>query len=196
VIRFPELTTEKVRAVLHHAEGGRSGLTEFEVWGDAKLPLAEPPHPAGNLAYNPGDKPFPKATASHADRFGGKPMRAIDGKTNFLPSPMNRWTSYESPNETDWLEVDFGSEKEFTRIELAIYDDRGGVQPPSKYEVEFWDGKRWQPVANAKKVPEKPTGSQFNEVRFDRVNASKVRVVFTHAGKARSGVSEVLVWNE
>ncbi|QDU19790.1 MGH1-like glycoside hydrolase domain-containing protein [Urbifossiella limnaea] len=196
VIRFPALATEKVRAVLLHANGGRSGLTEFEVWGDAKLPLADPPHPAGNLAYNPGDKAFPKASASYADRFGGRPMSAIDGKTNFLPSPTNRWTSYESPNATDWLDVDFGSEKEFARVELAIYDDRGGVQPPSKYEVEFWDGKAWRPVANAKKMPEKPTGSQFNQVLFDRVNASKVRVVFTHAGMARSGVSEMFVWNE
>ena len=42
----------------------------------------------------------------------------------------------------------------------------------------------------------KPTGSVFNEVRFDRVKAGKVRVVFTHAGKARSGVSELFVWNE
>jgi hypothetical protein len=33
-------------------------------------------------------------------------------------------------------------------------------------------------------------------VRFDRLRARKVRVVFTHAGQARSGVSEILVWNE
>jgi hypothetical protein len=33
-------------------------------------------------------------------------------------------------------------------------------------------------------------------VRFDAVKTSKVRVVFTHRGKARSGVSEVLVWRE
>ena len=196
VVRFPTLTATKVRAVLHHTEGGKTGLTEFEVWGDAKLPLPEPPHPAGNIAYNSGDKPFPKASASYADRFGGKPMSAIDGKTNFLPSPTNRWTSYESPNESDWLEVDFGVEKEFARIELAIYDDRGGVQPPTKYEVEVWDGKAWKPVTSVKKFPEKPTGSQFNEVRFDLVKSSKVRVVFTHAGKARSGVSEVFVWKE
>lgn len=109
VVQFPAIEVTKVRAVFNHSRAGRTGLTEFEVWGDAKLPLAEPPHQAGNLAYNPGGKPFPKATASYADRFGGKPMSAIDGKVNFLPSPTNRWTSYESPNETDWLEVDFGS---------------------------------------------------------------------------------------
>ena len=82
------------------------------------------------------------------------------------------------------------------RVELAIYDDRGGVQPPTRYEVEFWDGRAWQPVRGARMSPEQPTGGRFNEVRFDRVKASKVRVVFTHAGKARSGVSEVFVWGD
>lgn len=196
VASFAPLTTSKVRATFTHAKGGKTGLTEFEVWGEAKLPLAEVPPPAGNIAYNPGDRPFPKATASYADRFGGKPMSAIDGKTNFLPSPTNRWTSYESPNATDWLEVDFGGAKTFRRVELAVYDDRGGVQPPTKYEVEVWDGKAWQPVTKAKYSPEKPTGGQFNQVTFEKATANKVRVVFTHAGKARSGVSELVVWEE
>jgi hypothetical protein len=196
VIRFPALTTGKLRAVLHHAEAGRTGLTEIEVWGDAKLPIEPAPHPAGNLAYNPGNQPFPRASASYADRFGGKPAMAIDGKVNFLPTPFNRWTSYESPNATDWLQIDFGTAKNFTRIELAIYDDHGGVKAPAKYAVEFWDGNAWRPVTGAKRSPEHPTGGEFNEVRFERVHASKVRVVFTHDGKARSGVSEMLVWNE
>jgi hypothetical protein len=196
VVSFAPLTASKVRAVFTHAKGGKTGLTEIEVWGDAKLPLADPPHPAGNIAHNPGGRPFPKASASHADRFGGKPELAIDGKVNFLPTPTNRWTSYESPNASDWLEVDFGEEKTFRRVELAVYDDRGGVQPPTKFEVEVWDGKGWKPVANAKYSPQKPTGSRFNEVRFDEAKAGKVRVVFTHAGKARSGVSELFVWKE
>ncbi len=196
VIQFPTTAMEKVRAVLHHAVGGKSGLTEFEAWGDGERPVSAAPHPAGNLAYNPGDKPFLKASASYSDRFGGKPALAIDGIVNFLPSPTNRWTSYESPNTTDWLEVDFGAEKAFRRVELAIYDDRGGVQPPVSYEVEYWNGNAWRAVTNAMESPDRPTGSQFNEVSFDRVKGSKVRIVFTHAGKARSGVSEILVWND
>jgi hypothetical protein len=196
VVQFPDLEAEKLRVVFQHARGGKVGLTELEVWGESKRPVEPAPHPTGNLAYNPGGKPFPKATASYVDRFGGKPELAIDGKTNFLPNPVNRWTAYESPNDTDWLEVDFGAEKEFTRVELAIYDDRGGVQAPARYDVQFWDGKAWRDVVQPKKTPEKPAGSQFNEVRFERVQASKVRVVFTHAEKARSGVSEVFVWKE
>jgi hypothetical protein len=196
VVRFPPFEAEKVRAVFRHAANGRTGLTEFEVWGAATLPVEPAPHPAGNLAYNPGDKPFPKATTSFADRFGGKPALAIDGKTNFLPNPVNRWTSYESTNATDWLEIDFGIVKQFSRLELAIYDDRGGVQAPTRYDVQFWDGKDWRDVDGANTSPEKPAGGQFNEVRFAPVKASKVRVVFTHAGKARSGVSEVFVWGD
>ena len=167
------------------------------MWGDGDAAVRARPAAGGEPGVQPkGDKPFPKATASHADRFGGTPELAIDGKVNFLPTPTNRWTSYESPDPTDWLEVDFGAEKEFGRIELAIYDDRGGVQPPTSYDVEYWDGKAWRKSPTAKKNPEKPAGGQFNEVRFARVKASKVRVVFTHAGKARSGVSEIFVWPE
>ena len=56
--------------------------------------------------------------------------------------------------------------------------------------------RRGELCATRRKTPEKPAGSQFNEVRFAAVKASKVRVVFTHAGKARSGVSEIFVWKE
>ncbi len=196
IISFPEMELSKIRITMHHAENTKGGLSEIEIWGDALPPIPPPINPPGNIAYNPGNLPFPKASASYADRFGGKPASAIDGKTNFLPSPTNRWTSYESPNPTDWLEIDFGSEKSFNKIELAIYDDRGGVQPPTSYVVQFWDGSDWKEVLSPKKFPEKPIGGQFNQITFSTVKATKVRVVFTHSGKARSGVSEILVWND
>jgi hypothetical protein len=195
VIRFKEMEVQKLRAVLTHKDGSKSGLSEFEAWGEAKLPVEPAPMPAGNLAFNPGGKPFPKASASFTSRYD-KVEAANDGKVNFHPTPNNRWTSYESPNESDWLAIDFGEKKTFRRVELAIFDDRGGVQAPSAYAVESWDGSDWKPVANVKLSPEKPAGGQFNEAAFDPVTASKVRVVFTHRGKARSGVSEVFVWKD
>ena len=173
----------------------RTGLTELEAWGDATLPVAPAAPPAGNLALNPGDKSFPKAAASFTSRFD-KVERSNDGTVNFHPSPANRWTSYESPNPTDWLEVDFGERKTFARVELAVYDDGGGVRAPESYAVQYWDGSRWRDAGGQKRTPERPAGGQYNEVRFEPVTAAKVRVVFTHAGKARSGVTEVFVWPE
>ena len=194
VVSFPAVDLQRIRAVFTHGADGKTGLTEIEVWGDGQLPYAPPPHPTENLAYNPKPDGFPKASASHSDVFGGRPEKAIDGKIIYLPTPMNRWTCYGSPNESDWLEVDFGREITTSRVELAIYDDRGGVQPPKSYTVQFWDGKLWKDAEGQVKNPEVPAGSRINEVRFLPSTTTKLRVVFTHAGKARSGVTEMFVW--
>lgn len=195
-VTFPEIAVTKLRVTLEHQPAKFSGLTELEAWGDVQLPVVIAPPPAGNLAFNGSREGFPKATASFSDIYGGKPEKAIDGKIVYLPTPMNRWTSYGSPQASDWLEVDFGELREVGRAELHIYDDRGGVQPPASYQVEYHDGKAWKAVVKPVQTPEKPTGSTLNTVRFKRVTTTKVRVVFTHQGQARSGVTELELWKE
>ena len=196
IIRFAPLAADKIRVTFTHAKNGRTGLTEIEAWGPGTLPNTPAQPPAGNIALNQKGEGFPKASASFHDVFGGVPKSAIDGKTVYLPTPMNRWTSYGSPNETDWLEVDFGSPKEAGRVDLAIYDDRGGVQPPTSYTVQYFGGAEWKDAANQTRTPTVPTGSTLNTVRFDKVTASKVRILFVNKGKARSGVTEIEIWRE
>lgn len=79
-------------------------------------------------------------------------------------------------------------------------DDTLDVNPlaPDDWEYFALDDVpyRGHRVGNVKNTPEEPLGSQWNEARFDPVKASKVRIVFTHRGRSRSGVSEVLIWNE
>ncbi len=196
VVKFPTLETNKLRVVFTHGKDGQTGLSEFETWGLGKLPYTPAPPAPGNLAFNPKGEGFPKATASFHDVYGGVPKSAIDGRTVFLPTPMNRWTSYGSPTPTDWLEVDFGNPKEIGRIDLSIYDDRGGVQPPESYNVQTFDGEEWKDAAKQERTPAAPAGSSINTVKFSKVTTSKVRVVFTHKGQARSGVTEMEVWKE
>ena len=139
---------------------------------------------------------FPKANASFHDVFGGLPRLANDGKTVYRPTPINRWTSYGSPNNTDWLEVDFGELKEIGRIELCLYDDRGGVQPPASYTVHSWTGSEWREVPDQVKAPPNPVGGAVNTVTFPKLTTTKFRVVFNHKGQSRSGVTEILAWKE
>jgi hypothetical protein len=195
VIRFPAIETAKLRATLRHARGTKSGLTEFEAWGDAILPIAAAPPPTDNLAYNPGNREYPKASASFTSRFD-KAEEANDGRIVLAAEPRNRWTSYESPNDRDWLQIDFGRPRTFSRIELAIYDDRGGVQAPRDYIVQYAVGNEWKDAAKQVKSPEKPTGGVINTVTFEPVSAAKVRVMFIHNGQSRSGISEILVWED
>jgi hypothetical protein len=193
-LQIEPMELSRFRVTLTHANGFKSGFTELEAWGNGKLPLEALPHPEGNLAFNDGTKEFPKVTASYHDRFGGVPASAIDGKTNFLPTPTNRWTSYESPNERDWLEIDFGREVEFGRVELAIYDDRGGVQTPLNYDIEVWLDGSWQTLGEVKRSPDKPAGSHWNSATFKPQKSSKLRIQFANRSPARSGVTEVMVW--
>ena len=196
VVSFPTCKIQKLRVVFTHGQSRRTGLTELEAWG----PLADTYHPAappaGNLALNLRGEGFPRATASFHDVFGGLPQLANDGRTVYRPTPVNRWTSYGSPNATDWLEIDFGELKEIGRIEVCLYDDHGGVQPPASYNVQSWTGSEWRDVPDQVKTPAKPQGSAVNTVTFPKLTTAKFRVVFTHQGAARSGVTEILAWKD
>ena len=185
---------ERIRIELTPQAGKRVGLTEIEAWGPAASPYPQAPGPVGNLAYRLPGQEYPKARASHSDRFGGTPEKSNDGKTVFDPNPMNRWTSYESSQDEDWLELDLGEPRSFGRIEIAIYDDRGGVQAPESYRIEVWQEGRWERVEGEVHSPEKPTGSQWNRATFREVSSSKVRIVFRHRSPAKSGVTEVMLW--
>src|SRR5262249_34014631 len=78
---FGSIKTSRLRARFTHASNGKTGLTEFEAWGEATRPVAPAPPPAGNLAFNPGGKAFPKVTASFTSRFD-KVEHANDGILN------------------------------------------------------------------------------------------------------------------
>ncbi|MBM4004121.1 MAG: carbohydrate-binding protein [Planctomycetes bacterium] len=193
---FDPIEVARLRLHFRHAAKGKTGLTEIEVWGDGALPYEPPPPPAGNLAFNRNGTGFPQIRASYSDRFGGRPERAIDGKIVYDPTPMNRWTSYESPNAVDWLELDFGEPRPIGRVELHLYDDRGGVQAPEKYTLETWDGAAWVEIPNQDRTPKRPAGGVRNTVRFAAVSTDRLRVLFTHRGQARSGLTEIEVWQE
>lgn len=198
-IRFPAIEAARVRVTFENPVEGGCGLTELEIWGPGKYPYQPARPPLGNLAYNSGTEDFPKATASFADRFGGIPGNAIDGKIIHQTTPVNRWTSYGSPNaESDWLEIDFGKTITAGRVLLHIFDDGGGVRAPKDYRVETWNGNTWQPVSNPARKPARPTGGMPNEASFTPVETTKLRVVFTHIGQgdSRSGLSEIEVWAE
>lgn len=195
VVRFAKLETSRLEIALLPRAGAAVGLSELEAWGPATLSVGPAPPPRDNLAFNPGDRPFPKASASHTSRFDRVAM-ANDGVVSFSVEPHNRWTSFESPRETDWLEIDFGQPRAVGRAELAIFDDGKDVRPPARYQVQWWDGKAWQDVSEAVYSPREPSGGTFNEARFRRVSTPKLRVVFTHRGPARCGVSEVFLWPE
>ena len=79
---------------------------------------------------------------------------------------------------------------------MSIYDDHGGVQPPSSYTVQYFAEGQWRDTKNQVKTPPTPIGSAVNTVTFAHVSTQTIRVVFTHRGESRSGLTEIEVWKE
>jgi len=132
-----------------------------------------------------------------ADDFTGATDRveqAVDGRLSFTRYSRNRWTAYGSPDAEDWLEVALDGERAVRRVELYLYGDGRGVGAPAAYRVEAWREGAWAPVAERSRVPERPTAWALNTVELEPVETSRLRVVFTHDGALRSGLTEVRVF--
>ena len=196
-IRLKTITTTKLRLLLTPSADKPVGLTEWEAWGDVGqdtlLDNQSIPFP-GNIALNAGVEGSPKATASFTSPYDKVEM-ANDGLVSFQPQPHNRWTSYASKSNSDWLELRWASPQSMGRVELAIYDDRGGVQPPKSIKLQAWIDGQWQTI-DATAEPVTPAGGSWNVFRFETIKTEAIRMIFEHRDAARSGVSEVLVFEK
>ena len=163
--------SQKLRAVLHHADGGQVRADRVRGVGRRRRCRSPPPpHPAGNLAYNPGDKPFPKATASHSDRFGGKPELAIDGKVE-LPADARRTAGRATSRPTrptGWRSTSAAAKAFAPGRAGDLRRPRRGAaadQVRGRSTGTATAGSRW-PTRRSR--PRSRPGVSFNEVRFDR----------------------------
>ena len=197
-VSFPPLETSRIRVVLEPRPGAVVGLTEVEAWGPGSLPPPPARAPVPNLAWNPGDRPFPRVTASYV-REPDLPEQAVDGRVAFTRYSRNRWTAYGSPNPEDWLELDFGDAVEIGGLELFLYGDGRGVAAPVDYRVQVWDAReggegKWVQPAIRDRRPKRPTAWAVNVVQLTPTTTKKLRVLFRHPAPAASGLSEIRVF--
>jgi hypothetical protein len=193
LIAFPTLKTSRLRAVMTAQGKAGVGLTEFEAWGHAELPLPPPTAPVDDLAFNPTGKGFPKASASFTSQFD-RIEEINDGKSLMTIASRNRWTAYQSPNPSDWVQIDFGKPCAVGRVELHLWGDKGGVRAPRSCTIQYWDGTQWTEVAGLKRDPEKPLAMAVNDYAFTQVRTERIRVVFVHDLPGFTGVTELMVW--
>jgi hypothetical protein len=156
-----------------------------------------------NLALNPSQTGYPEAAASYTCGCDNV-WSAVNGTFYFKGNePRDRWTSYYTGSETDWLAIDFGSPTTFNQAKLYFYNDGGGVIPPASYLVQYWNGNSWVEAANQIKTPETPTAAvdnvatpenTLNIVNFDTVTSTKLRIVFTNTSGYATGLVELEVF--
>ncbi len=122
------------------------------------------------------------------------PNKVINGYIRYDVVPDDRWTNVGSPNATDFVGVDFGSQREVDQLTIYTYDNGGDVLAPQAFDVEYLSGDTWTSVPGQAKNPPTPAANDANEVTFPPVTTSQIRVVFTPQPGAYVGVTELESW--
>jgi len=148
-----------------------------------------------NDAANPHRAGYPRPFASYTGEIDDA-WDAVDGQIFYDDIPHSRWTNYRSPNPGgDHLGLDFGVPTPVSEVRFHTYDDRGGVQTPADYRLEYWDGETWREVPGQTRSPERPAGNALNRVTFPEIVTTRIRLVFTNPPGAYVGVTELQAWS-
>jgi hypothetical protein len=199
--------------VLYDRDGSHYGQgTGLKVYVDGQQVAAQPDDtttltvnvgptvvaPAGglvNIAANPnravgGTQPFASYTSQYDD-----PWRAIDGRNTWHGDVNTRWTSYQSPNASDYFGVNFGRPINVSEVRMYLYDDGGGVRAPTSYDLQYWTGTAWDSVPGQQHDPATPTGNTLNDITFPALSTSQLRVLAPNPGAGNGwGITEFEVW--
>ncbi|WP_051450505.1 NEW3 domain-containing protein [Actinospica robiniae] len=170
-----------VATATYSAPDNASGSASAEQWVIAQKPL---PLPAGttNLALT--------ATASASYTSGWTTVSAINnGVYPIQSSDDGNLTPYwgDWPQTgTHWVELDWAAPITTDSAEVYWADDGGGLRVPSSWTVQAWDGSNW---VNVTSQSGQPTAlNTFNDITFDQVTTSKLRISMQSTGTASVGV--------
>ncbi|GLX70573.1 S-layer homology domain-containing protein [Paenibacillus glycanilyticus] len=179
LVHFDSVSSTKFRVLFTHS-GSKSGATEI-VFADS------------NTESVPGSSVPALGIASASYTFRLDQVSQVnDGIVSYDSTSANRWTSYESPNSSDWVQTNFGEPKKKDAVGIYLYADGGGIKAPASYDVQYLDSAgEWASAANQVKTPAVPTGNALNLVTFDPVESQKYRILFTHSD-AKTGVTEIV----
>ncbi|MGY4741764.1 discoidin domain-containing protein [Streptomyces sp. ATMOS53] len=132
------------------------------------------------------------ASASYTGS-GSSTAGAVDG----YPTNEPFWGAGGSSNSQDWYELNFGAARTLNEVRLYFKDSRPAsttYRAPSAYTIQYYDGSSWVNVPGQTKSPAVPRAN-YNLVQFPAISAQRVRVLATNASGAKTGLTEVKVFN-
>ena len=75
------------------------------------------------------------------------------------------------------------------RAQVYFFDDNQGIDMPSSWQLQYWNGSAYVAVPGASGYP--LAAHQYNTVTFTSVSTTRLRVVLQSTGTASLGLLEV-----
>ncbi len=71
---------------------------------------------------------------------------AVDNKipSNSFDTSIKRWTSWPQQGEPQWMEIGFEKPLDIQSVSVYWYDDKGGVQGPQSWNLQYKNKEEWQ----------------------------------------------------
>ena len=172
------------KAIPYYAWAHR-GTAHMTVWL-ASVPEAARPKPADTLAY------LSKTTAS----FVHVSLDAI--KDQILPVDSADASGLQLdfwPHEgtTEWVMFEWDKEHEVSSVNVYWFDDtgRGACRVPKSWRILYRDGGEFRPVSNGGSYGTEK--DSFNEVSFEPVHTSALKLEVLLQDKWAAGIQEVVI---
>ncbi|GIH15290.1 NEW3 domain-containing protein [Rugosimonospora africana] len=101
-----------------------------------------------------------------------------------------RWGDW--PEEgPQWVELDWSQPITTNGSGVYFFDDGGGIGLPTSWTLQYWNGTDWTDVSDPSAYT--TTLNTFNQVSFDPVTTTKLRISLQSAATTSVGVLEWLV---
>ncbi|WP_433510878.1 MGH1-like glycoside hydrolase domain-containing protein [Nonomuraea sp. CA-143628] len=97
----------------------------------------------------------------------------------------------------DWYEVNFGAARTLNEVRLYFKDSRPAsatYRAPASYDIQYYNGSAWVSVPSQAKSPSAPRAN-YNVVQFPAISAQRVRVLANNASGAKTGLTEIKMFN-
>jgi hypothetical protein len=198
---FDAVDATGIRVLFHHAESGYTGLSELEVWTPAGTSVRNASGRPSNLALNTDGDSFPRVTASFPespDELGV----LVDGSFGLTTYQANRWVPRNTPNATDWIQIEFEQPHVVSRVDAYLWGSAPRylarvdttVTAPKSLRVTVRVDGAWRDIADVSLFPDTPQTMAVNAIRFKPITADAVRLHVEHSLPAVTGLTEVQVW--
>ncbi|MFB9447209.1 DUF7402 domain-containing protein [Dactylosporangium vinaceum] len=137
----------------------------------------------GNLALT--------ATPSASYTSSWESVNAINDGID--PSSSNdtanpRWGTWPNSGQ-QWAELQWSSAQTLKRAQVYLFDDNQGIDVPSSWRLQYWNGSAYVDVAGASGYP--VTADAYITVTFTQVSTQRLRVLLQSNAASSVGLLEV-----
>ena len=178
----------KLKLIPYYAWNNRGNNVTMNVWfaRDVQTAYEGTIHTVGNIR---------DVTVSHT--YGSDTPYAIaDGKQpkNSFDSSIPRWTSYPQLGREQTVEVTLRKEQKVESVSVYWYDDKGGVQVPVSWKMEYKSGDEWKEFKPYITDRFGVEPDQFNMVHPDgEISTKALRLKIQPKKESTVGILELIV---